>query len=238
MGNRRRLGLRREQALLASATSPMMPSWTPASDHPEASGQGHLLPVGAEKVIRPSGEGQCISRPVVSHRRTTVAHLVRPRVGSCVCAATTSPLIAKIELTHSIASIHSSCSQGRMRFSAPTGCFAVIALSAALVSLRLSRVLTSTSSHLWSPRRGSPARQSLPAPTGRSGAPPRQLFGRWAASAGQRHCSQPHGMPPLQPLQPLRRLPSRPGSLSWPGAHIWWWRCSARPRGGCRLRMW
>ena len=29
-------------------------------------------------------------------------------------------LIAKIELTHSIASIHSSCSQGRMRFSAPT----------------------------------------------------------------------------------------------------------------------
>jgi hypothetical protein len=77
--------------------------------------------VGAEKVIRPSGEGRCISRPVVSHRRTTVAHLIRPRVGSCACAATTSPLIAKIELTHPIASIHSSCSQGRMRFSAPTG---------------------------------------------------------------------------------------------------------------------
>jgi hypothetical protein len=78
-----------------------------------------MSPVGAENVIRPSGEGRCISRPVVSHRLTTVAHLVRPRVGSCVCAATTSPLIAKIGLTHSIASIHSSCPQGRMRFSAP-----------------------------------------------------------------------------------------------------------------------
>ena len=77
--------------------------------------------VGAEKVIRPSGEGRCISRPVFSPRRTTVAHLVRPRVGWCIYAATRSPLIAKIELTHSIASIHSSCSQGRMRFSAPTG---------------------------------------------------------------------------------------------------------------------
>ena len=29
------------------------------------------------------------------------------------------PLIAKIELTHTIASIHSSCSQGRMRFRHP-----------------------------------------------------------------------------------------------------------------------
>ena len=80
-----------------------------------------MVAVGAENVIRPSGEGRCIWRPIVSHRRTTVAHLVRPRVGSCVCAARTSPLIAKIELTHSIASIYSSCSQGRMRFSAPTG---------------------------------------------------------------------------------------------------------------------
>ena len=58
---------------------------------------------------------------VVSQRRTTVAHLVRPRVGSCVCAARTSPLLTKIELTHSITSIHSSRSQGRMSFSAPTG---------------------------------------------------------------------------------------------------------------------
>jgi hypothetical protein len=52
---------------------------------------GPLKPVGAENVIRPSGEGRCISRPIVSHRRTTVAHLVRPRVGSCVCAATNVP---------------------------------------------------------------------------------------------------------------------------------------------------
>jgi len=46
---------------------------------------------------------------------------LRPRVGSCVCAARTTPLIAKIELAHSIASIRSSCSQGWMSFSAPTG---------------------------------------------------------------------------------------------------------------------
>ena len=39
---------------------------------------------------------------------------------ACGCTARTIPLIAKIELTHSIASIHSSCSQGRMRFSTPT----------------------------------------------------------------------------------------------------------------------
>jgi len=58
--------------------------------------------VGAENVIRPSGEGRCISRPVVSHRRRTVAHLVRPRVGSSIYAARTSRLIAKIEVTNSI----------------------------------------------------------------------------------------------------------------------------------------
>jgi hypothetical protein len=110
-----------------------------------------MSPVGAENVIRPSGEGRCISRPVVSHRLTTVAHLVRPRVGSCVCAATTSPLIAKIGLTHSIASIHSSCPQGRMRFSAPTGFRAAGINASSPTAPALARVACARNGPFWAP---------------------------------------------------------------------------------------
>ncbi len=107
-------------SLILPRAAPRCPSVSPGRRPPGLGARRPPpVPVGAENVIRPSGEGRCILRPVVPHRATTVAHLVRPRVGSCVCAATTSPLIAKIELTHSIASIHSSCSQGRMRFRHP-----------------------------------------------------------------------------------------------------------------------